>query len=81
MSGGTSSRMAWFTAGVTVEVAVGESEPVAEVVTDTEAEAEGEAVAEGEREAAAEAEGETEVVAEGEGVLALQRVAPEDEYV
>ena len=46
MNGGTLSCMAWLTAGVTVAVAVGESEPVAEVVTVTEADEEGEAVAE-----------------------------------
>ena len=48
ISGATMSSMAWFTAGVTVAVAVGEMEPVADVVTEVEAEEEGDVVAEDE---------------------------------
>ena len=89
MNGGTLSCMAWLTAGVTVAVAVGDSEPVADVVIVTLPEAEGEAVVEAEREAAPEALGEDvgkavrepEAVADGEGVLAVQDAAPGAEFV
>ena len=97
MNGGTLSCMAWLTAGVTVAVAVGDSEPVADVVTVTLPEAEGEAVVEAEREAAPEALGEDvgkavreaapealsepEAVADGEGVLAAHEAAPGAEFV
>ena len=79
--------MAWLTAGVTVAVAVGDSEPVADVVTVTLPEAEGEAVVEAEREAAPEALDvgkavrEPEAVADGEGVLAAHEAAPGAEFV
>ena len=89
--------MAWLTAGVTVAVAVGDSEPVADVVTVTLAEAEGEAVEEVVREvvpetlseadeevvkeAVPEALCDAEAVADGEGVLAAHVADPGPEFV